>query len=187
MKILIAEDDPVAQRILIVTLRQLDHEVIATRDGREAWNAFQSEQVSIVITDWMMPHVDGLELCRLIRAQHTPRYTYILMLTALEGKDRYLEGMNAGADDFVGKPFDRDELAARLRVAERILGLQAEVKQLEGLLPICSYCKRIRDEQDTWSQVEQYITRRTDASFSHGICPECFETKVKSQLDAMSI
>ncbi|MBI4641265.1 MAG: response regulator, partial [Candidatus Tectomicrobia bacterium] len=87
------------------------------------------------------------------------------------------------ADDFITKPFDEDQLAARLRVAERILGLQEEVKQLEGLLPICSYCKKIRDESDTWVQIEHYIATRTDAFFSHGICPECLETRVKPELE----
>ena len=91
--------------------------------------------------------------------------------------------MAAGADDFVTKPLDRAELHARLRVAERVLGLQQEVKQLEGLLPICSYCKRIRDEGDRWSQVEEYVSRRTEAQFTHGICPECYDRRVLPQIE----
>jgi DNA-binding response OmpR family regulator len=107
----------------------------------------------------------------------------VLLLTALKGRARFLDGMQAGADDFMSKPVDREELHARLRVAERILGLQQEVKQLEGLLPICSYCKKIRDEGEQWSQVEEYVSRRTEAQFSHGICPDCYERHLKPQLE----
>jgi DNA-binding response OmpR family regulator len=92
-----------------------------------------------------MPEVDGPELCRRLRARATDRYSYFLLITATGGKQRYLEGMEAGADDFITKPIDIDELRARLKAAERILGLRKHVQQLEGLLPICAYCKRIRD------------------------------------------
>jgi DNA-binding response OmpR family regulator len=182
MRILIAEDDAASRVLLEATLKKLGHEVITTADGRSAWEAYQRGGIYLVISDWMMPEVDGLALCRLIRGQARSRYTYIILLTALGGKGRYLEGMEAGADDFIAKPFDRDELQARLRVAERILSLQAEVNELEGLLPICSYCKKIREGDSTWVQIEQYINERTDASFSHGICPECYETRVKAEI-----
>src|SRR5690242_18446238 len=132
MKILIAEDDEASRSILAATLKKLGHEVIAATNGREAWTRFQTDPVHLVISDWMMPDMDGLALCRRIRNEHQLKYTYVILLTALGGKSAYMEGMEAGADDFITKPFDRDELAARLRVAERILNLQAEVKQLEG-------------------------------------------------------
>jgi phosphoserine phosphatase RsbU/P len=185
VKILIADDEAVARLRLRETLTQLDHEVIEARDGKDAWERFQQESPPLVIADWMMPYVNGLELCRMIRAEHRPRYTYIIMLTALGGRGSYLEGMNAGADDFITKPFDQDELKARLRVAERILSLQAEVRQLEGLLPICSYCKRIRDEKDSWMRVESYLSKQTDAVLSHSICPSCYENHVIPELSAL--
>ncbi|MEP6572204.1 MAG: response regulator [Gemmatimonadota bacterium] len=185
MKILIAEDDAVARRVLEASLTKLGHSVITAVDGAQAWEYFQVQEVDVVITDWMMPNVDGIELCRRMRAHPRARYVWVVMLTALGGKTCYLEGMEAGADDFVTKPVDRPALEARLRVAARVLGLQAEVKQLEGLLPICSYCKRIRDESDQWSQVEQFIQHRTAAQFSHGICPSCFESHVRPQLESM--
>jgi DNA-binding response OmpR family regulator len=185
MRILAVEDDPVSRRILTATLERLGHAVTVAQDGQEAWAALATAPAEVVITDWMMPRMDGIELSRRIRARDGERYTYIIMLTALRGRTSYLDGMAAGADDFLTKPFDKDELQARLRVAERLLGLQREVKQLEGLLPICTYCKRIRDEADAWSQVEEYVGRRTEAQFSHGICPECYERRLKPQLESM--
>lgn len=175
IKILIAEDDPVSRRVLATTLEKMGHDVRATEDGRQAWEAFQTEYFPVVVSDWMMPDLDGLEVCRLIRAAPRERYTYFILLTALEGRTNYLEAIEAGVDDFLVKPLDRDLLAARLRVAERILGLHQHIQQLEGLLPICSYCKSIRDEQGNWQVIEHYIEKRSKAEFTHGICPTCYE------------
>jgi sigma-B regulation protein RsbU (phosphoserine phosphatase) len=185
MTILVAEDDKVSRLVLVTKLKKLGHEVIATDNGRSAWEAFTEAQPQMIITDWMMPEMDGLELCRLVRATERDAYVYIMLLTALIGKKNYLEGMAAGADDFLNKPVDMDELVARLRVAERILGMHKEIRQLEGLLPICAYCKKIRDDEDRWHPVESYISTRTDVSFSHGYCPECMEKYVKPQLEEM--
>jgi sigma-B regulation protein RsbU (phosphoserine phosphatase) len=181
MRILVAEDEPVSRLVLTSTLRRLGHEVLEAADGLNAWGAFQRNPFPVVVSDWMMPGIDGLELTRRIRGADHVRYTYVILLTALSGRARYLEGMEAGADDFLIKPLDGDELRVRLRVAERVLSLQAEVKQLEGLLPICSYCKKIRDEGEAWVRLESYIEQRTDAEFSHGICPDCKE-KVRAEI-----
>jgi len=173
MKILIAEDDVVSRRLLESVLAKLDYEVISTENGRDAWTSFLVETPRILITDWMMPFVDGPELCRKVRNDQRFRYTYIIMLTALAGRKFYLEGMNAGADDFLNKPFDMEELSVRLKAAERILDLQAEVSILNGLLPTCSYCKSIRDEKNEWQPLEEFVASRTSTSFSHTVCPEC--------------
>ncbi len=186
MRVLIADDDPVSNRVLSATLTQLGHEVEMAGDGREAWERHLAAPASVVITDWMMPHVDGLELTRRIRALAPGRYTWIILLTAMRGRASYLDGMEAGADDFVSKPVNEHELHARLRVAERVLGLHRAVLQLEGLLPICSYCKRIRDEAERWAQVDEYVSRHTDAQFTHGICPDCYEHHLRPQLDGLS-
>lgn len=183
MKVLVVDDDPISSRILTATLTGLGHEFQLAEDGQAAWERFTVQPAEVVITDWMMPRVDGLELTRRIRARARDRYTWVLMLTTLRGKASYLDGMNAGADDFMSKPIDKAELHARLCVAGRILSLQREVKQLEGLLPICAYCKKIRDEGDQWSQVEEYVSRRTEAQFSHGICPDCYERHLRPQLE----
>src|SRR5262249_51824089 len=129
--ILIAEDDATSRDILAHVLRELGHEVVEAADGHQAWAVFQREHVPLLISDWMMPGVDGLELCRRIRAEARARYTYIVLLTVLGGKENYLEAMEAGTDDFISKPFDVDQLHARLRVAERIVGVQSELRELE--------------------------------------------------------
>lgn len=183
MNVLAVDDDPVARLSLKRTLEKLGHEVIEAANGAEAWELYSVVEFSVVVVDWEMPEMNGLELCRRIRAQERQKYIYVIMLSARTGKESYLEGMAAGADDFVSKPVGRDELAARLHVAERIVGLKAEVRTLQGLLPICSYCKKIRNDDDSWQQVEAYVQTRSDASFSHGICPECYESKIVPQLD----
>ena len=183
MDLLLAEDDAVARMTLSAVLRKLGYAVTEAQDGGEAWANLEVGHFPIVISDWQMPEVSGPELCRRIRARATDRYTYFLLVTATGGKQRYLEGMEAGADDFITKPVDMDELRARLKAAERILGLRRHVQQLEGLLPICAYCKRIRDASEKWESIEQYVEARSDAQFSHGYCPDCYEKYVRPQLE----
>ena len=131
MKILIVDDDIISQMLLTKQLEDLNHEVSVAADGKEAWSIYQAKNPRIVITDWMMPNVNGLELTRMIRKENRESYTFIIFLTILRGKGTYLEAMNAGADDVVTKPFDSEQLAARLRVAERIIGMQHEIRQLQ--------------------------------------------------------
>ncbi len=179
MKILVVEDDIVTQMLLSEQLQELNHEVYVAADGKEAWSIFQAKNPRLVITDWMMPNLNGLELTRMIRQENRESYTFVIFLTILRGKGSYLEAMNAGADDVITKPFDSEQLSARLRVAERILGMQHEIRQLHSILPICSYCRRIRQDDDTWVSIEKHIKQKTDTAFSHGICPDCYESQVK--------
>ena len=185
MKILVAEDDAVSRELLVAELQSLGHEISVAQDGEQAWALFQQQiELQVVVSDWLMPKMDGLELCRKLRRERRDHYIYIIMITVLEGKNNYLEAMDAGADDFMTKPFDPQQMAARLCVAERILELRYEHFQLQRLLPICSYCKNIRDDNDSWSSVERYMARHAEAEFSHSICPRCVETVVKPQVDA---
>lgn len=147
----------------------------------------QTQNIPLVLTDWNMPRLDGLDLCRRIRAIPPPKYTYVILLTVLDGRDYFLTGMGAGADDFITKPWDEQQLAARLRVAERLLALQREVSELSGLLPICSYCKSIRDDHNYWQQLEGYLSTHTEATFSHGICPKCYQKHVVPQLEQLGL
>lgn len=134
MKILIADDDPASLLLLKSKLRRMGHDVTAARDGLEAWAALEKAPFSVLVSDGMMPGLDGFELCRRVRARKAERYTYIILLTAHEGREQYRQGMEAGADDFLTKPFDPDQLQARLRVAERILALEDEVACLSERL-----------------------------------------------------
>jgi phosphoserine phosphatase RsbU/P len=201
MRILIAEDDLVSRKMLEATLNRWGYEVVITSDGASAWNALASEDAPrIAILDWMMPNLDGVDVIRRIRKRDTGEPPYILLLTAKGNKEDIVSGLEAGADDYVVKPFDREELRARLQAGLRIVNLQtqlasrvreleeaiARIRTLQGLLPICSYCKRVRNDGDYWQQVESYIADHSDARFSHGICPDCFESVVRPQLQNLS-
>src|SRR5947208_15987899 len=128
MDILVADDDRTARFLLSSTLIELGHSVTEATNGCEAWEAWKREHHQLVISDWMMPGVDGLELCRRIRAEEEPGFAYIILITARAGKANYLDAMDSGVDDFLGKPFERDRLLARVRVAMRILDLHQRLR-----------------------------------------------------------
>jgi signal transduction histidine kinase len=129
MHVLIADDDPVSRRLLQSHLLKWGYEVAAGQNGAEAWNLFEAGAFPIVITDWMMPEVDGVELIRRIRAAARPAYVHAILLTARSQKEDLVAGMEAGADDFLTKPFDRDELRVRLRAAERVVRLEHSLSE----------------------------------------------------------
>ncbi|MDP2321563.1 MAG: response regulator [Acidobacteriota bacterium] len=181
MKILIAEDDAGSRLVLEATLQKAGHQVVVAENGRQAWEAWRDQFCPVVISDWKMPELDGLQLCRAIRDQGGAGYTYILLLTAHGGKVNYLEAMDVGVDDFLIKPVDEDELMARLRVAERILGLRQHLKRLEGILSVCAYCRKVQDDS-RWRDMESYVRDHSEARLSHGICPECLD-KMMNELD----
>ncbi|HEX4627521.1 MAG TPA: response regulator [Gemmatimonadales bacterium] len=183
VSVLIVDDDAVACAQLRALVGAAGYAVSVATNGREAWEMLQLARIPVVISDWYMPEMDGPELCRRIRARDGEPYVYFVLITSRGGKQQYLAGMEAGADDFVTKPVDPDELRARLTAAERILGLRHQLQQLEGLLSVCAYCKRIRDDQAQWGPLEAYIEKRSEAQFSHGICPECYAKHVQPQLD----
>ena len=184
MRILIADDDRTTTMMLSRALERWGFDVIVTHDGASAWERIVGDEPpALAIVDWMMPELDGIELCRRIRGTPLQAPVYVILLTSRTSRQDLVAGLEAGADDYLTKPFDPDELRARVHVGQRTLALIANIKRLSGLLPICSYCKRIRSDQNYWEQVESYITEHTDAQFSHGICPGCFE-KVLEDLDA---
>ena len=193
MHALIADDDRMTTMMLAAAVERLGFTTTVVHDGASAWEQMTgTEPPSIAIIDWMMPGVDGLELCRRVRHEPSRAHMYIVLLTSRTSQGDVVAGLEAGADDYLTKPFDPDELRARIHVGRRIVALQsrltdqvaelqealANVKQLRGLLPICSYCKRIRGDENYWHQVEQYITEHSGARFSHGICPPCYEKAI---------
>ena len=124
MKVLIADDDPVSRRLLQSYLQKWGYEVTVAVNGADAWRHFEQDEFPIVVSDWMMPEVVGTELIRRIRASPRPHYVYTILLTSRSQKEDLVEGMDAGADDFVGKPFLAEELQVRLRAGERIVKLE---------------------------------------------------------------
>ncbi len=183
MRILTVEDDPVARRVLRQALENLGHEVIEAEDGESALKLLADDKIRVVVSDWVMPRLDGLEFCRRVRARAAEEYVYFILLTsATASVDNQREAGDAGVDDFLNKPLDVTELWMRLRVAERILRYATQVRQLEQFLPICSYCKKIRDDQNYWTQIESYINERTGTDFSHSVCPDCYTRVVAPEI-----
>lgn len=175
MKILVAEDDAVSARILQLSLEREGHEVSVVHDGMEAWAYWVRDPVRVVLSDWKMPDLDGLEFCRRIREAAGMDYTYFILLTGMApGLDNIRAAMEAGVDDFLPKPLDREMLLMRLGVAARILDYHRQIRDLRSLLPICMYCHRIRDEGSGWQPVECYLAEHSGSRISHGVCPECF-------------
>lgn len=185
MKILIADDDIHSLRLLELVLTKWGHEIFCANDGETAFETFLSKDIDVVITDWIMPNVNGLELCTKIREDKRDRkhYVYIILLTSQSGRDNLLKGMEAGADDYINKPLDKVELQIRLNVVERIMSYQHQIVRLEGLLPICCYCKKIRQEKNIWDEIEKYVSEHSFANFSHSICPGCYSKHVTPMLE----
>lgn len=178
-RVLIAEDDLVSAKVLGALLKRLGYEVVTARSGDEAWELFKADPTRLIVSDWMMPGTDGLALCEKVRARPGIPYTYFILLTANRTTpENYILATDAGIDDFLTKPIDREALQMRLRVAERILKFTAQIRQLRELIPICAYCRKVRDEEDYWQQVETYIQRETGSRFSHGACPDCCEKEI---------
>ena len=191
MRVLVADDEPTGATILARSLERWGLEVVVAHDGEEAWRIIdQDGGIAMAILDWMMPGADGPELCRRIRQDERHAHMHVILLTTRDSHADVVAGLDAGADDYLIKPFNPEELRARVHVGIRVLTLQdrladrvaelqaalSKVKQLSGLLPICSYCKRIRGDENYWQKVESYLSEHTDAKFSHGICPQCYKT-----------
>jgi DNA-binding response OmpR family regulator len=200
MRILVAEDNGVSRYLLETHLKKWGHEPVPAVDGTAAWEMMQREDApALAILDWMMPGLDGVEVCRRARGRTDARPLYIILLTARADRQDTIDGLGAGADDYVTKPFDAAELRARVSVGVRVVGLQGElaariadleqalarVDQLHGILPICSYCKKVRNDGDSWQQVEAYVSAHSAVRFSHGVCPDCVKTVLQPELDEL--
>lgn len=180
LDIIVAEDDTITRTRLVSMLERMGHQVRAFTNGRQAWDEFSAIPARVVISDWLMPEMDGPELCAKVRARARTDYTYFILVTATQTTDAdYETASQAGTDDFLSKPLTSASLWRRLRVAKRILGFTKEIGQLKDLIPICAYCRQIREDDNFWSNIEQYIQVHTGSRFSHGICPQCYEKVVR--------
>ena len=198
VRVLVAEDDAKTQKALTFLLQRHGYTATAASDGQAALDILtEPDPPAIVLLDWEMPKLNGLDVCRLLRAMPLRRYIYVIMVTARDSAEDSLAAFAAGADDFLGKPADTAQLLARMRSGERMLALESRleeriaelqtslalVSQLQRLLPICMYCKKVRDDGDYWQEIDACIHEHTGTDFSHGICPACME-KVRKDYPA---
>jgi len=189
-RVLVAEDDLTSRQILKVLLAKWGYEVSAAKNGLEAWEILKKPGApNLLIFDWMMPELDGPDLCRRLANRRSKDPVYIILLTALTDKEKIVEGLDAGANDYICKPFDHNELKARIEVGRRMIELEESlakrnhelqealdnVKTLEGILPICMYCKKIRNDNEAWEKIDSYLVEHTNVGLSHSLCPECLE------------
>jgi DNA-binding response OmpR family regulator len=190
MNILIADDDPLFRRLTRAALEPTGHDLTEVTDGDAALRELEAEAgPSLALIDWTMPGLTGVEVCRKVRQRGGGNPPHLILVTAHGRKEDIVAGLEAGADDYLTKPFNPAELRARVQVGMRLLELRsaladqvkmleealAQVEHLRGLLPICAWCKNVRDGANYWQQVEAYVSMHAQATFTHTICPDCRE------------
>jgi len=196
--VLIVDDDATTRRALTMIVSRSGWNPLPVESGAAALALLgDAGGPRVALVDWMMPDLSGIELCQAVRGREAVLAPYLILVTVRSGSADVVAGLDAGADDYLVKPIDAGELRARVRVGLRTMDLRdrlvrrahqletalAEVRQLRSLLPTCSYCRRIRDDQDGWQSLEEYVSHHTDTKFSHGFCPDCFARYVQPQLD----
>lgn len=198
-RILIVDDDVINIRVLEEALNQ-EYETCSAGSGYNALRQVKEMHPDLILLDVMMPDLSGFDVCKILKSEATFADIPIIFLTAMDTMAGEIEGLELGGLDYLAKPFNMDLLKLRVRnhialkersdlVKEQRDLLQrqkeeleealARVKQLEGIIPICSYCKKIRDDQNSWLKLETYISKHSDAKFSHGACPDCVEEQMK--------
>ena len=197
LRILVAEDDPSIHRLLASLLTEWGYEVVSARDGSEAWAIMLHDDAPwLGIFDWNMPGLTGIEVIRQVRELRQSYRPYLLLVTARDKTDDVLEGLRAGASDYITKPFDNEQLQVRIQVGAEIVSLQMElakkvaelqealdhVNRLRDMLPICAYCRKVRDDQNYWLTVEEYLGNVSGTQFSHGICPDCYAKRARPEM-----
>jgi CheY-like chemotaxis protein len=189
-RLLVAEDDERSRFGLVRLLERDGYEVIVANDGQAAIDILLAPNPpQIALLDWGMPRLDGIHVCCAVRSIPANPYTYLIMVTGRAEPDDALAAFAAGVDDFLSKPIDNLQLLARLRCGERVVALENrsaeriaelkaaldEVRKLRSLLPICKYCKRVRDDADSWHAFEGYLRDEPGTDFSNVVCPDCLE------------
>ncbi len=188
LKILVAEDHSATRDTLAFLLQRHEYEVVLAGDGLTAHEALdEPDGPCIALLDWMLPGMTGLEVCKKLQHEQSGRLIYFIIITARDSRDDLQQAFDAGADDFIRKPCEAAELLARIRSGKRVIDLEhrlsarvkevehalKNVQQLQRLLPICMYCKKVRDDSQYWQEIDEYIHVHTGTDFSHGICPAC--------------
>lgn len=190
MKALIAEDDATSRVLLTALLGARGFEVVSTSDGAEAWALLQQPDApKLIVLDWMMPYPDGPELCRRIRRVKTNHPPYIILLTTRDAEEDIVSGLNAGANDYVSKPYHPNELRARLDVGKRLIEAQAEfaaqaaelqvalaeLQVVRRLLPVCARCRTVRNDREYREQLDKYLSSQHEPKPVFGLCPACLD------------
>lgn len=185
-RILLVDDEPTNLQILSDYLAGAQFELVSASTGEEALEVANKHPFDLVLLDIMMPRVSGYQVCKTLRSKHPIDELPIIFLTAKNQDVDIVTGMSLGANDYLTKPISRDRLLARVwshldlleahrRLDQQVKEKMSELGVLSGLLPICSSCKNVRDDKGYWSQLEVFISDRSEAQFSHGFCQECFE------------
>ena len=195
-----ADDEPVSRSVVGAMLRKAGYAVMYAPDGDEAWRQLDAANPpSIALLDWEMPGLQGPEVIQRIRAKNSQTPTYVILLTSRDSSADIVQGLRGGADDYVTKPAHEDELIARVSVGARVVQLQAalaervrsleealaNVQTLQTLLPMCAYCKSVRNDQNYWEKVETYFSQHSGVSFTHSYCPTCYDRFVRPQIEAL--
>ena len=176
MRILVVEDDDISREMLEQAITEFGYDVLTAADGAEAARVIQDQRLNLVISDWMMPEMNGIELCRWIRSQDFPWYLYVILLTARSETEDVIEGLSAGADEFLAKPFNPTELQIRIRTADRILSLETH--------PINPQLVDLGTEvRSTCSELLQ----STEAAEDHIACLECAQRMAESVFASIKV
>ena len=190
-KILAVDDDPGNIKIMTAALKS-EYDIISALNGHNAIDQLKEHTPDLILLDVMMPDLSGFDVCRIIKSDVAFADIPVIFLTAMDTYDAQLQGLELGGIDYIAKPVNLDLLKLRVRnhIAlkvhrdllkqknEELEAALARVKQLEGIIPICMYCKKIRDDQQSWHQLERYISEHSEAVFSHGMCPACAEEQM---------
>ena len=200
LEVLVADDEPVSRTIVGAMLKKAGFAVRYAADGDQAWRHLDGpDPPALALLDWEMPVLKGPEVVGRLRDKRAAAPTYVILLTSRDTPADIVLGLRAGADDYVTKPANEEELIARVSVGARVVQLQnaladrvrsleealANVKALQTLLPICAYCKSVRNDQNYWERVETYFTQHSNVSFTHSYCPSCYDRYVRPELDAL--
>ena len=178
MKLLIADDEPAVHHLLHKLAESFGFEPVIVENGIAATEMlFDDHAPRIALLDWMMPGRSGVEICQLVRQSEWIVQPYLIVLTCRNSAEDIALALDSGANDYVKKPFSPVELRARLNVGRRMIEAMEHIRTLKGLLPICCVCKKIRDDDNYWREVEDYISQHSDAEFTHSICPECVKNR----------
>jgi len=175
-----------SRKLLKTNLEDMGNTVDAAENGQDAWEMFDRSPYRVVVSDWLMPELSGLELCEKVRARLDTDYTYFILLTAnVSEESSYYEAMDCGVDDFLSKPLDRSELTIRLRVAQRILRDTSRIKSLENIITMCTYTKKVKLPDEDWQTIEEFVDKYLGLNISHGIHPNYYKDVIQPQMEEL--